>query len=92
MSFGGSVSAMIASVKNNKRTRKSAIEKLDRLNEFSSSKTQLVFQKKATEEQLQQIRRDMRHNNFKRSVFSSIAILCIMITLIVILINLNNIF
>ncbi|WP_439131403.1 hypothetical protein [Polaribacter sp.] len=54
MSFGGAVSAMITSLKNNKRTRVSAFDKIK--NNTTKSKIKLHFNKEATSEELLKIK------------------------------------
>ena len=53
MSFGGAVSAMLSSLKNNKRERKSAFDKLKNV---GKSKDTLHFEKKASAKELEDIK------------------------------------
>lgn len=65
MSFGGIISTMVTSIKNNKRDRKSA---LNRLKEHSAKYTdsgELHFEKKATPMQLKKIRENIQRQNQK---------------------------
>ncbi len=67
MSFGGATSAMIASIKNNKRSRKSAIEKLKKHGYYDNdTPDQLSFNKTATEEQLEKIRLEAKKENRRK--------------------------
>ncbi len=63
MSFGV-VQAMISSIKNNKRTRKSALKNLKDNGDYST-KTELHFENKATKHQLQNIREKLEEENKK---------------------------
>ena len=84
MSFGGSVAAMIASLKANKRSRVSTFDKIK--NYKKSKKSKLHFDKKASPFELKKIKEKLIEENeitFKRKV----AILILLIT--VILIGLN---
>ncbi len=56
MSFGGSVSAMITSLKNNARTRKSLFDKTDYFRNNNSGNLKIKPGKKATLEQLKKVR------------------------------------
>jgi len=60
MSFGGA-SYMITSLKNNKRSRKSAFENLERYQKDHKSK--LHFNKLTTDKQLKKIKLQMRKEN-----------------------------
>ena len=66
MSFGGVVSAMVTSLKNNKRSRPSAFEKLEKNGIEYSSKTELHFDKNATKHQLKKIREKIKKENHVR--------------------------
>ncbi|MDY0780911.1 hypothetical protein [Tenacibaculum sp. IB213877] len=61
MSFGGAVSAMITSLKNNKRPRKSVFDKLEKNTGALSGK--LYFDKKATQKQLSEIKQRLQKEN-----------------------------
>lgn len=79
MSFGGSVGAMLASIKNNKRKRPSVFEKLEN---YSESNDKLYFDKTATKEELKKIREKFEKENNRISVrngFIYITILTILI-------------
>ena len=64
MSFGGSVSAMITSLKNNSRSknRKSYFKK-DKSFSNKENEKNVFLDKKATPEQLEAIRKNIRKNN-----------------------------
>jgi hypothetical protein len=62
MSAGGSISAMISSIKNNKRTRKSTFEKLGKEGRYSR-KTKVHFKQNATKSQLREIRERLISQN-----------------------------
>ena len=70
MSFGGSVSAMISSLKNNKRERKSVFEKTKNVGSVSGK---LHFDKNASKKQLEEIREKLKQENkkavIKKTVF-----------------------
>ncbi|WP_299011055.1 hypothetical protein [uncultured Tenacibaculum sp.] len=61
MGFGGSVSAMITSLKNNKRKRVSAFEKLERFQKENDDT--LHFKKSASKKQLEEIRIKTKREN-----------------------------
>ncbi len=61
MGFGGAVSAMITSLKNNKRNRKSTFEKLEKFRKENNDK--LYFKNAATKEELEEIRFKMKKEN-----------------------------
>lgn len=69
MSFGGSVSAMVASLKANKRSR---VSTFDKIKEYKKSKkSELHFDKKASPKELKEIKkRVLKQNNliFKRKI------------------------
>lgn len=68
MSFGGAVSAMMTSLKNNKRDRKSALKRLkDNPTEYGET-GKLHFENKATHAQLQKIREDLKRENRNRTI------------------------
>ena len=64
MGFGGSASAMIASMKNNKRNRSSTFKKMKEFEEVKYS--ELHFKNKATPKQLRKIREVIQFENKKR--------------------------
>ena len=65
----GSTSAMITSIKNNKRPRKSAIEKLKKHRYFEKNDSdELSFNKTATEKQLEQIRLEAKKENRRKLI------------------------
>ncbi|MGB1042439.1 MAG: hypothetical protein ACPGU6_03525 [Tenacibaculum sp.] len=61
MGFGGSVAGMILSLKNNKRKRVSAFEKLERYQKENSD--QLHFKNKASAKQLKEIKLKLKKEN-----------------------------
>lgn len=67
MGFGGSVSAMITSLKNNARKRKTLYDNKDFFNKVSSTKT-YVTDKKATPQQLREIRKRLEKENKKQKL------------------------
>jgi hypothetical protein len=84
MSFGGSVAAMIASLKANKRSRVSTFDKIK--NHKKSKKSELHFDKKASSLELKNIKEKLikdNENAFKRKV----ALLILLITAILIGLN-----
>lgn len=58
MSFGGAVSAMVTSLKNNKRERVSALKKLEKYD--FKEKGELYFKNNATENKLKKIRENTK--------------------------------
>ena len=58
MSFGGAVAAMITSLKNNKRNRVSAFEKMDGFE--TDTHTKLHFDKSASQKQLLEIKKKIQ--------------------------------
>ena len=84
MSFGGSVAAMIASLKANKRSRVSTFDKIK--NYKKSKKSELHFDNKASPFELKKLKEKLIEENeitFKRKV----AILILLITAILIGLN-----
>lgn len=77
MGFGGSVSAMICSLKNNKRERKSAFKKMKEYSNYASPSDRLVFKNKATEKDLSLIRKTVRSENRKRLILNGIGLVLI---------------
>lgn len=75
MSFGGAVSAMITSLKNNKRKRVSAFDKLERFQKENSDK--LYFNKSTNKKELEKIRLQTLRGNTNRFIKNSIAFLII---------------
>lgn len=63
MGFGGSVGAMLASLKNNKRARPSAFKKLKENGVEYTTKTELHFDKKSTPAQLRALRKQIKREN-----------------------------
>lgn len=65
MSFGGAVGAMISSLKNNKRERKSAF---DKLKNHKAQNRKLHFDNKASKEDLKKIRQKLLLENRKTNI------------------------
>ena len=68
MSFGGAVSAMITSLKNNKRTRRSTFNTLKTYGKVTHTKVE--FEKKASPELLKEIREKLQKENRKNFIFT----------------------
>lgn len=75
MSFGGAVSAMLTSLKNNKRKRVSAFEKLERFQKENNDK--LYFKKAANETQLKKIRLKTKQQQQINLIKNTLALLAI---------------
>ena len=77
MSFGGAVSSMVTSIKNNKRNRKSTFEKLESYQKDDNDS--LHFTKNVTESELEEIkfrvRKEKRSSLIKNILFLIIAFL-----------------
>jgi hypothetical protein len=80
MSFGGAVSAMITSLKNNKRKRVSAFYKLERFQKENSDR--LYFNKSASKKELEKIRLQTLRKNRNLFINNSIALFIIFSILI----------
>lgn len=80
MGFGGSVSAMITSLKNNKRKRVSAFEKLERFQKENDDK--LYFKKSASKKELVQLKKQVLKENKNQLIKNSILFFLIFIILI----------
>ena len=78
---GGAVSAMKNTLKNNKRERKSAFDKLKK-HPSEHPEGELHFEKTATQAQLQKIREDVKRENRKAMIRNVSIILAIMLILI----------
>ncbi|TCP25078.1 hypothetical protein EV195_104109 [Tenacibaculum skagerrakense] len=85
MGFGGSVSAMISSLKNNKRERKSAFEKMKKHASSSIQSDSLVFKNKASEEDLAEIKRKIRLENRKGLLLNSIGLTVVALLIVYVL-------
>ncbi|CAM1342632.1 hypothetical protein [Tenacibaculum amylolyticum] len=85
MGFGGAVYAMVTTLKNNKRDRKSAFKKMKQYESSSYKTDRLVFSKKATPDQLKKIRTEIRNENRKRLVFKTVSIVTLCIIIVVFL-------
>ena len=82
MSFGGAVSAMVTSLKNNRRDRKSAFKKLKDNPAEYGEEGKLHFENEATPDQLKKIREDLRRENRKVMIRNVSIIVVIMLVLI----------
>jgi hypothetical protein len=76
-----SIAAMVMSIKNNKRARKSAFKKLDKNGSYST-KTKLSFHKNASKKQLRDIKEKLRKENKKVLIRKTAIILILLIILI----------
>ena len=85
MGFGGSVSAMISSLKNNKRERKSAFEKMKNHASSSIQSDRLVFKNKASKEDLAKIRRKILLEDRKGLLLNSLGLTIIAVLIIYVL-------
>lgn len=85
MGFGGSVSAMITSLKNNKRKRVSAFEKLERFQKENNDT--LHFKKSASKKQLEEIRIKTKREN-KIVWIKNLVFLVVIFSILFCLINL----
>lgn len=82
MSFGGAVSAMVTSLKNNKRSRKSAFKRLkDNPSEYGEG-SKLHFENKATPSQLKKIREDIQRENRKLMIRNIVIIVVVVAAVI----------
>ncbi|RKF04242.1 hypothetical protein C8N26_0905 [Tenacibaculum lutimaris] len=80
MGFGGSVSAMITSLKNNKRKRVSAFEKLERFQKENDDK--LYFKKSASKKELVQLKKQVLKENKNQLIKNSILFFLIFVILV----------
>ena len=76
-----SIAAMITSIKNNKRTRKSAFKKLVKNGSYST-KTKLFFHRNASKIQLRNIKEKLRKEN-KRVLVRKIATILILLIIMI---------
>ncbi len=76
-----SIAAMITSIKNNKRTRKSAFKKLVKNGSYST-KTKLFFHRNASKIQLRKIKEKLRKEN-KRVLVRKIATILILLIMMI---------
>ena len=90
MSFGGSVSAMISSLKNNSRAkRKSYFD--NKNNKYSNeNEKKSVAYKKATPEQIAEIKNKLMKENKKERLKNIIFVIFALISIIMLLLFLNN--
>jgi hypothetical protein len=80
MSFGGSVSAMIASMKANKRSRVSAFDKIKYLKKRNH--TAVHFKNNATPKELETLRAKLQRGSKKKSLKNVIFLLVVIALLI----------
>lgn len=76
-----SIAAMVMSIKNNKRARKSAFKKLDKNGSYST-KTKLFFHRNASKKQLKDIKEKLQKENKRVLVKKTTAILILLIIVI----------
>jgi hypothetical protein len=91
MSFGGSVSAMLSSIKNNARAKRKTY--FDRDNKYSKNgeeKRNPLLDKKATPEQLAEIRNSLIKENKKDLIKNLIMIVVVLVLIISLLLFFNN--
>ncbi|QCX37113.1 hypothetical protein FF125_01165 [Aureibaculum algae] len=84
MSFGGAVSAMVTSLKNNKRSRVSTFEKLKDYKNIDYGEGKI--DKKATPEQLKAIREKLQKENRKKRIIT-IVYFVVSFAIIILLLN-----
>lgn len=77
MSFGGAVSSMITSIKNNKRNRKNTFEKLERFQKDNND--QLHFNNTATKKELQEIRTQLKKENLINLIKKGLLLLAVIL-------------
>lgn len=82
MSFGGSVQAMVTSLKNNARQRNTIFDKLDgNTNTENSESWNNIIEQKATPEQLEEVREKIISEN-KNKLYKNV--LALIITMVII--------
>ncbi len=81
MSSAGSISAMIISIKNNQRRRKSPFEKLEKYSGYST-KTNVSFKSKVSNYRLRKIRENLIEQDRKSTRNKIITILILLIAMI----------
>lgn len=87
MGFGGSVSAMIASLKANKRSR---VSTFDKIKDFKkTTKSELFFQKKATKKDLKKVREKIKQQN-KIRFYKNIIVIIIFLMFAIYLISISE--
>ena len=84
MSFGGAVSAMVTSLKNNKRSRVSAFKKMEGYADVKYKEG--TIDKKASAQQLREIRERLQREN-KRDSYIAIISITLSIVILYILFN-----
>lgn len=77
MGFGGAVSSMITSIKNNKRNRKNTFEKLERFQKEDND--QLHFNNTATKKELQEIRTQLKKENLINIIKKGLLLLAVIL-------------
>ena len=77
MGFGGAVSSMITSIKNNKRNRKNTFEKLERFQKENND--QLHFNNAATKKELQEIRTQLKKENLINIIKKGLLLLAVIL-------------
>lgn len=83
MSFGGAVSGMITSLKNNKRNRVSTFDKIK--NNNSKSKIKVHFDKQITSEELLKIKEKLQKENKVRSIKNGLLLFLVIAVMIYII-------
>ena len=81
MSFGGAVSAMLTSLKNNKRSRVSAFEKIKGYENIPYKKGKI--EKKATPLQLKEIREKLQKENKRNTIIIVITAIIVAVILVI---------
>ncbi|WP_139958839.1 hypothetical protein [Flavicella sediminum] len=81
MSFGGSVAAMITSIKNNARTKRKSYFERDHSVSKQQTKLDKLLQKKASPKQLKAIKDKIIQENNKRNLRIILSTLIILITI-----------
>lgn len=85
MSFGGAVSAMQTSLKNNKRERVNTFKKLKEHNFEEKENGKLYFKNKATPEELEAIRKKIKRESTKKMLMNItlLAVFCLSVLLVI---------
>ncbi|WP_457617385.1 hypothetical protein [Lutibacter sp.] len=89
MSFGGSVSAMISSIKNNTRAKRKTYFDRKTSSFRKRDKKNVLDEKKTTPEQLANIREKLAKENRKKSIKTALFIVFIAILIILLLVYIN---
>lgn len=90
MSFGGSVSAMIASLKNNARPKRKTYFDRDAKSLKRNKKRNPLLDIKATPEQIKKIRKSITFENRRERIKSIVIFSITAIVLIVVVVIMNN--